>query len=264
MTESKPQFLTVGHGEKARSIAYRFRPGHGPTVVWVGGFRSDMLATKASALDLWAEQHGQAFLRFDYSGNGESGGQFDQATLSDWLEEALAVIGHCLKGPLVLVGSSMGGWISLLIARALKAHLDQPHADLQLHGLVLIAPAVDFTELLMWDKFSPEIRHSIMQNGFFMNPSEYGAYPITRALIEDGRNHLLFGAPISPGCPVHILQGMQDDPVPWPHAMKLVEHLPDSECVITLIKDGDHRLSRPQDLDMLVTALEALIAPQSP
>jgi pimeloyl-ACP methyl ester carboxylesterase len=254
MTESKPQFLTVGEADKARSIAWRARDGQGPTVVWIGGFRSDMLSTKATALDQWAQENKRAFLRFDYSGNGESGGDFEKATLSDWLEEALAVIRHAAKGPVVLVGSSMGGWISLLIARALKSQ-----TSIALKGMVLIAPAVDFTEELMWAKFSPDIRKSIMEDGFFMNPSEYGAYPITRALIEDGRNHLLFGSPITPGCPVHILQGMQDDPVPWPHAMKLVEHLPDSACTLTLIKDGDHRLSRPQDLDRLIASLDTLL-----
>lgn len=253
MTESKPQFLTVGTGDHARSIAYRTREGQGPTVVWIGGFRSDMLSTKATALDQWAQQCGRAYVRFDYSGNGESGGAFERATLSDWLEESLAVIRHATTGPLVLVGSSMGGWISLLIARAM-----QTAGDARLAGLVLIAPAVDFTEDLMWDTFSPEIRHAITQDGFYMHQSEYGPYPITRTLIEDGRNHLLFGAPIAPGCRVHILQGMKDDPVPWPHAMKLVEHLPETDCVITLIKDGDHRLSRPQDLDKLIARIETL------
>ena len=253
MTESKPQFLTVGTGQLARQIAYRTHAGQGPTVVWIGGFRSDMQSTKAMALDHWAQQRGQAYLRFDYSGNGESGGDFEHATLSDWLEEALAVIGHATSGPLILVGSSMGGWISLLIAKALQAGSDK-----RLSGLVLIAPAVDFTELLMWDLFSPEVKQTITRDGFFMHQSEYGPYPITRALIEDGRKHLLFGAPIRPGCPVHILQGMKDDPVPWQHAMRLVEHLPDAETVLTLIKDGDHRLSRPADLEKLVASIETL------
>jgi pimeloyl-ACP methyl ester carboxylesterase len=179
MTESKPQFLTVGTGELGRQIAYRTHAGQGPTVVWIGGFRSDMQSTKAMALDHWAQQRGQAYLRFDYSGNGESGGDFEHATLSDWLEEALAVIGHATSGPLILVGSSMGGWISLLIARVLQARSDN-----RLSGLVLIAPAVDFTELLMWDLFSAEVKQAIQRDGFFMHQSEYGPYPITRALIE--------------------------------------------------------------------------------
>jgi pimeloyl-ACP methyl ester carboxylesterase len=255
MTERKPQFLTVGTGYNARQVAYRTHAGQGPTVVWIGGFRSDMQSTKALALDHWAQQCGQAYLRFDYSGNGESGGSFEKATLSDWLEDALAVIRHATTGPLILVGSSMGGWISLLIAKTFQAQSEK-----RLSGLVLIAPAVDFTELLMWDLFSADVKAAIERDGFYMHQSEYGPYPITRALIEDGRRHLLFGAPIQPGCPVHILQGMKDDPVPWPHAMKLVEHLPDAETVLTLIKDGDHRLSRPPDLEKLVASIEALAA----
>jgi pimeloyl-ACP methyl ester carboxylesterase len=261
MTESKPQFLSVGDRENQRPIAYRFRPAQGaqnqPTVVWLGGFRSDMLSTKASVLDDWAHKTGRGFLRFDYSGNGESPGDFTQACLSHWLEEAIEIIENLTKGPVLLVGSSMGGWIALLVARALR----QTGAE-RLKGLVLIAPAVDFTEELMWNLFPDPVKDAILTQGFYMHQSEYGAYPITRLLIEDGRKHRLFGADIHPNCPVHILQGMQDDPVPWRHALRLIDHLPQDEVVLTLIKDGDHRLSRDQDLQLLVEAIERISVPE--
>lgn len=250
MTESKPQFLTITTGSHTRSIAYRFRAGQGPTVVWLGGFRSDMLSTKASALDEWAQQNQRAFLRFDYSGNGESDGDFEQACLSHWIEEAHTIIKELTTGPLIIVGSSMGGWIALLVARLL-----QQEGSSRLKGLVLIAPAVDFTEVLMWDLFSDAVKTTILEHGAYLHQSDYGAYPITRLLIEDGRKHLLFGSEIRPNCPLHILQGMQDEPVPWHHALRLIEHLPQDEVILTLIKDGDHRLSRDQDLALLTQAI---------
>jgi pimeloyl-ACP methyl ester carboxylesterase len=249
------QFLTVGEGASAQRIAFRLRPGRGPTVVWLGGFRSDMLSTKAEAIDAWAAEHGRSFLRFDYSGHGESEGRFEEGTISRWLEESLAVIRALAGDRPLLVGSSMGGWIALLAARAL---MTGPMASPP-SALVLIAPAVDFTEVLMWEAFPPEIRAAIEQDGLWLRPSAYAPepYPITRGLIEDGRRNLLLGAPIRTGCPVHILQGMQDPDVPWRHAMRVVEHLPGDEVVLTLVKDGDHRLSRPQDLERLVAAVEA-------
>ena len=253
MAESKPQFLSVGSGAAQRSIAYRQRTGEGPTVVWLGGFRSDMLSTKASVLDSWAQRQNRSFLRFDYSSNGESPGDFDKACLSHWIEEAVAIVETLTRGPVILIGSSMGGWIALHVAKALQ---NQP--DLRLKGLVLIAPAVDFTEELMWDLFSEPVKQAILDQGFYMHQSEYGAYPITRLLIEDGRKHRLFGAEINPQCPVHILQGMQDDPVPWQHALRLVDHLPQDEVLLTLIKDGDHRLSRDQDLQLLIESVERI------
>ena len=253
MAESKPQFLSVGSGTQQRQIAYRQRDGRGPTIVWLGGFRSDMISTKATALDAWAAKAQQGFLRFDYSGNGESSGDFNDACLSHWLEEAIEIIEKLTKGPILLVGSSMGGWIALLVAKALS----QAGSD-RLKGLVLIAPAVDFTEELMWDLFPDPVKKAILTDGFYMHQSEYGPYPITRLLIEDGRTHRLFGSEIQPQCPVHILQGMQDEPVPWQHAMRLIDHMPQDEVVLTLIKDGDHRLSRESDLALLVEAVERL------
>jgi pimeloyl-ACP methyl ester carboxylesterase len=253
MAESKPEFLSVGSSANQRPIAYRQRAGTGPTVVWLGGFRSDMLSTKASTLDQWAERTNRAFLRFDYSSNGESPGEFTQACLSHWVEEAIEIVDKLTKGPVILIGSSMGGWIALLVAKAL-----QQTPSPRLKGLVLIAPAVDFTEELMWDLFSEPVKQAILDQGFYMHQSEYGAYPITRLLIEDGRKHRLFGSEIRPNCPVHILQGMQDEPVPWQHALRLVDHLPQDEVLLTLIKDGDHRLSRDQDLQLLIESIERI------
>jgi pimeloyl-ACP methyl ester carboxylesterase len=257
MAESKPEFLSVGAPDHPRLIAWRGRTGSGPTIVWLGGFRSDMVSTKATALDQWAETKGRAYLRFDYSGNGESSGEFEAACLSHWVEEALAIIETLTKGPVILVGSSMGGWIALLVAKALQ----QKHST-RLQGLALIAPAVDFTEELMWKLFADPVKNAILEHGFYRHESEYGAYPITRLLIEDGRKHLLFGSEIRPMCPIHILQGMRDEPVPWQHAMRLIDHLPQDEVILSLIKDGDHRLSRPGDIALLVEAIERLSNPK--
>jgi pimeloyl-ACP methyl ester carboxylesterase len=249
------QFLDVGEGDDARRIAILARPGRGPAVVWLGGFRSDMRATKATALDDWAAEAGRAVVRFDYSGHGESGGEFTAGTISRWLEEALAVITAKTQGPAILVGSSMGGWLALLAALRLKA--EQPEQVPA--GLVLIAPAVDFTERLMWDVLLEDARRELETTGAFLRPSLYGdPYPITRGLIEDGRKHLLLGGAIEPGCPVHILQGMDDPDVPWRHVLQTVEHLPGEAVTLTLIKDGDHRLSRPEDIERLIAAVAAI------
>jgi len=251
-----PQFLDVGSGDDSRRIAVLARDGTGPAVVWLGGFRSDMASTKAEALDGWAAERGRAFVRFDYAGHGESSGRFEDSTVSRWLEDTLAVLDRFVPGRPVLVGSSMGGWIALLAARnRLQTEPDRSPA-----GLVLIAPAVDFTERLMWDSFPESIREAIRDKGVYHQPSLYSCepYPITRALIEDGRKHLLFGAPIVTGRPVHILQGMQDPDVPWRHALELVEHLPGDCVTMTLVKDGDHRLSRPEDLDRLIAAVGSI------
>jgi pimeloyl-ACP methyl ester carboxylesterase len=257
-----PQFLDLGAGAQARRIAVILRPGKGPPVVWLGGFRSDMRSTKAEALDAWAAEKGRAFVRFDYSGHGESTGKFEESTVSRWLEDTLAVIDSCTAEAPILVGSSMGGWIALLAARELLRQ--PPHRAPA--GLVLIAPAVDFTERLMWEEFSDEVRRRIETEGVFLRPSLYSdePYPITRGLIEDGRRHLLLGATIRTGCPVHILQGMQDPDVPWRHALELVEHLPGDSVSMTLVKDGDHRLSRPEDLERLVAAVEAIVPQREP
>ncbi len=249
-----------------RTIAVRARDSKGdlgkgedhgaarPGVIWLGGFKSDMKGTKAVALDAWAEQQGRACLRFDYSGHGESGGRFEDGTIGQWLEDSLAVVTRFAKGPQVLVGSSMGGWIALLLAARLRALKESAPP---LAGMVLIAPAVDFTEALMWKAFSDDIKREIETKGFWTRPSAYdeGGYPITKALIEDGRKHLMMGGMIEPGCPVHILQGVQDPDVPWRHAVDLVSRISREDVVLTLIKDGDHRLSRPEDLERLLSAV---------
>jgi alpha-beta hydrolase superfamily lysophospholipase len=258
----QPQWLDVGTDAQKRRIAVLTQPGDGAPVVWLGGFRSDMRATKAEALADWARAAGRAFLRFDYAGHGESeirdaaGGDFARWTLSDWLEDALtAITTHCARPP-ILVGSSMGGWLGLLAARKLLGTPQQPA------GLVLIAPAVDFSDDLMWAQMSEEIRATILRDGVWMRPSEYSPEPtpITRALIEDGRRLKMFGSEIRTGCPVHILQGMADPDVPWQHAIKLVEHLSGDPVLLTLVKDGDHRLSTPADLDRLRDAVANIAA----
>jgi pimeloyl-ACP methyl ester carboxylesterase len=237
----------------------REQPGHGPGLLWLGGFKSDMRGTKAEAFAAWAGQHRRACVRFDYSGHGESSGDFADCTIATWLEDSLSVFDAFCRGPQVLVGSSMGGWIALLMLRELKRRAapgNSPAASVA--GLVLIAPAVDFTEVLMWQKFSPEVKKQIERDGFWNRPSAYSAEPyrVTKRLIEDGRNHLLLGGLIETGCPVRILQGVQDPDVPWTHAVELSSRLAQDDVVLTLVKDGDHRLSRPEDIERLLHVIE--------
>lgn len=255
----------IGGGAESREIAVRSRPARSdnrePALVWFGGFMSDMVSTKAAALNGWAERAGRAFARFDYSGHGESSGLFENGTVGRWLEEGLSVIDQHVAGPAILVGSSMGGWIATLAAVRRRA---QGRGGVA--GLVLIAPAIDFTERLMWDEFPEATRRTLVETGRYLRPSAYSAkpYPITLELIEEGRNHLILGLPIDVGCPVHILQGMRDEDVPWRHALRLVEALPGESVQLTLIKDGDHRLSRPEDLERLIGAIEAMSRAVSP
>lgn len=253
-----PQFLTIGDGAAARRIAYRLRPalekGRGLAgLVWLCGFKSDMASTKATYLDRWAAQVGRTLLRFDYSGHGASEGAFEQGTIGRWLEDLLAVIATLSSGPQILVGSSMGGWLALLCARAFAA---RGEAD-RLAGLVLIAPAVDFTEKLIWERLPADARCKIESEGTWLRPSAYSPEPyvITRQLIEEGRRHLLLDDTIQTHCPVHILQGMQDEDVPWRHALTLLEHVAGDPVTLTLIKDGGHRLSREADLERLKAAI---------
>jgi pimeloyl-ACP methyl ester carboxylesterase len=245
-----PAFLDVGREAERRRIAVRARPGTAPGLVWLGGFNSDMKGTKAVALDAFAAEHGRACVRFDYSGHGESEGRFVDGTIGRWLEESLAVFDKFCGGPQVAIGSSMGGWMALLVARELKRR------GTPLKGLVLIAPAPDFTEELMWKGFPDEVKRQIEREGVWLRPSEYGEpYPITRALIEDGRKYLILGCSIDIGCPVRILQGAQDPDVPWRHAFALTDRLPSDDVVLTMIQDGDHRLSRPQDIARILAAV---------
>lgn len=251
--DQEPAFIDVGEHGSRRSIAVRARAGSVPGLFWLGGFNSDMKGTKALALDAWAAEYGRACVRFDYSGHGESGGAFIDGTIGRWLEESLAVFERFCSGPQVLIGSSMGGWMALLLAREIAR---RPGSRASLAGLVLIAPAPDFTEQLMWNGFSPEVKREIETKGVWLRPSQYGEpYPITRTLIEEGRNHLLLGSAIEAGCPVRILQGAQDPDVPWQHAFALAHRLPSDDVVLTMIQDGDHRLSRPQDIARIIAAV---------
>ena len=253
-TEPAVTFAEVGAADASRRIAVRARSGGEPGLFWLSGFNSDMRGTKAQALDAWANEHGRACVRFDYSGHGESEGKFADGTISRWLEESLAVFERFCHGPQIVVGSSMGGWIALLLAREIARRRGTPTS---LAGLVLIAPAPDFTEELMWKGFSADVRNEIETKGQWLRPSAYGEpYPITRGLIEDGRKHLLLGSSIQVGCPVRILQGAQDADVPWQHAFALTSQLPSDDVVLTLIQDGDHRLSRPQDIARLIAAVK--------
>ena len=252
-SEPEPTFIEVGKNSSARRIAVRARAGGGPGLFWLGGFNSDMRGSKALALDGWAAGRGRSCVRFDYSGHGESGGAFADGTIGRWLEESIAVFEQFCAGPQVVIGSSMGGWMALLLARELAR---RGASGASPAGLVLIAPAPDFTEALMWNRFSPEVRQEIETKGVWLRPSQYGEpYPITRALIEEGRNHLLLGGAIDVGCPVRILQGAQDPDVPWRHAFALTHRLPADDVVLTMIQDGDHRLSRPQDIARILAAV---------
>jgi pimeloyl-ACP methyl ester carboxylesterase len=258
MNDVSLKCIKVGAGAAAREIAVRIREGRGPGLFWLGGFKSDMKGTKAEALDNWAAGQGRACIRFDYSGHGESSGDFGDGTISRWLEESVAVFEQFCRGPQVVIGSSMGGWMALLLARELnrRAKNGAPSAG-GIAGMVLIAPAPDFTEVLMWQRFPPEIRKQIEETGAWSRPSEYSQDPylITRALIEDGRKHLLLNGLVETGCPVRILQGVKDPDVPWQHATELVSRIARDDVVLTLVKDGDHRLSRPEDIDRLIAAV---------
>jgi pimeloyl-ACP methyl ester carboxylesterase len=255
MNDTCLKTLQVGTGTASRPIVVHMRVGAAPGLFWLGGFKSDMRGTKAEALDAWAARNGRAMVRFDYSGHGESGGAFTDGTIGRWLEESLAVFRACCVGPQVAIGSSMGGWLALLLARELARQ--QNVGGPTLAGLVLIAPAVDFTEELMWKRMSPEIQRQIVETGAWTRPSTYdpGGYPITRNLIEEGRNHLLLGGMIETGCPVRVLQGVRDEDVPWQHAVELTSRFAQDDVVLTLVKDGDHRLSRPEDIERLIAAV---------
>ncbi len=258
MNHDEPQFLEVAR-PTSRRIAFRRRaPARTdlPGIFWLCGFKSEMSSTKASALDAYCARTGREFLRFDYSGHGLSGGAFEQGTISRWLDESLAVFRAEPEGRRVVVGSSMGGYLALLLAREL-ARSDE---IARLSGMILIAPAVDFTEALFWANASPEARRAIVEDGAWRRPSAYSGEPyvFTRGLIEDGRRHLLLGGIIRSHVPTRILQGMRDDDVPYSHALALVERMASDPVTLTLIRDGDHRLSRPQDIALLCEAIDAL------
>ena len=230
-------------------LAWRKVEGRGPALVWLGGYRSDMTGTKAQALADWAAARGRACVRFDYLGHGASSGDFQaKGTITRWREDALAVLDELTSGPVVLVGSSMGGWIACLAAMA------RPQ---RVAAMVLLAPAPDFTEKLMRPQIPPEGLAALAADGVWFEPSQYGdPNPITRELLEDGARWSILPGPIPIDVPVRILQGGDDPDVPWRHALELAQAINSQDVVFSLIKDGDHRLSRPQDIARLLGALE--------
>jgi pimeloyl-ACP methyl ester carboxylesterase len=252
MSIAEPEFIDVD----GNAIALRRQPGAAPGVVWLGGYKSDMLGTKADRLAAWTADKGRAFLRHDYSGHGESGGDFADGTISRWLAESLAVFRQFAGGRQILVGSSMGAWIALRMAQELRRAGEDRVA-----GLVLLAPAPDFTAELVEPQLTDAQRSELAEKGYFEEPSDYSNAPYiyTRALIEDGRANLVMTGPIDTHCPVHILQGLADPDVPPAHAMKLASLLPADDVTLSLITQGDHRLSRPQDLEMLAQAVEEMV-----
>lgn len=259
MAEAQLQTLPVVHDDAPLPIAVRARApqGAGPGLLWLGGYNSDMVGSKAVALDGWAGGRGLGCTRFDYSGHGESGGRFTDGTISRWLAEAHMVFDTATSGDQIVIGSSMGGWLALLLARQ---HLREAGHDARIRGLVLIAPAADMTGRLMWDVFPPAARRAIEADGVFMRPSDYGEpYPITRALIEDGTRHFILDEGLRVGCPVRILHGMRDVDVPWRLSLDVIAALAEDDVTLTLVKDGDHRLSRDEDIARLLALTESLL-----
>ena len=234
-------------------LAWALLEGNGPTLVFLPGFASDMTGSKAVALRDWCAAEGRALLRLDYSGHGASGGAFTAGTIGTWAEDARRVIAATTEGKLVLVGSSMGGWIALLTALVLPERVV---------GLVGVAAAPDFTEELIWAPMPPRARDLLRREGVLPMPSEYGdPTPVTLELIEEGRRHLLLGAEIVLDCPVRLLHGQQDPDVPWQTSLRLAERLRGADVQVLLVKDADHRLSRPNDLALLVRTVAGLLAP---
>lgn len=252
MAQAAEQTGRLDRGDGVR-LAWGKLPGRGPTVVFLPGFRSDMSGAKALALRDWCAAEGRPMLRLDYSGHGASEGTFTEGTIGKWADDARRVIAALTTGPLVLVGSSMGGWIALLTALAMPERVT---------AMVGIAAAPDFTEALIWAALPPPERDRLLRDGVLHVPSQYGdPTPITRALIEDGRRHLLLvGGEIRLDCPVRLLHGQQDPDVPWETTLRLAALLRSSDVHVVLVKDGDHRLSRPQDILLVTRMVGALVA----
>lgn len=243
--------IEFSENQLGNRIAFQRSAGAGPTLVWLCGFRSDMGGTKAEYLHARADTAGRAFLRFDVTGCGRSGGDFEDGTIGVWLADALGLIDAVADGPLILIGSSMGGWLALLIARA------RPD---RVKGLMLIAPAPDFTERLMWPGMGDAARADVMEKGVWLRPSAYddAPTPITRALIEDGRNHLLMDAALPFDGPVRIVHGQADPDVPWALSLEIAERLTSTDVRTLFVKGGDHRLSTPPDLALLGKVMDEL------
>lgn len=237
---------------EGRRLAYHQTAGKGPGVVFLGGFKSDMQGTKAVALQDWAQKAGHAFLRFDYSGHGQSSGSFEDGAISDWLADAKAAIQELTQGPQVLVGSSMGGWIALLLARMMPERLA---------GLVTVAAAPDFTEAGFWAGFTQEQRQTVLDHGRIELPSDYAdsPYVITRRLIEDGRNQLVLNQPLPLPFPVRMLQGTADTDVPVDWAMQLLDHATGPDIRLTLVQGADHRFSTPECLSLIEQSVEDVL-----
>ncbi len=250
-SENSPEISLLKRSD-GHKLAYMASEGQTPGIVWLGGFKSDMEGTKALALEAWAREQKRAFMRFDYFGHGQSSGNFSEGSISRWREDVLAILDDVVKGPVVLVGSSMGSWLSLLAAQA------RPE---RIRGLVLIAPAPDFTEELMWTQFSEEEQKTLLHQGVLKRPTPYDdtPYEITKLLIEDGRHHLLLDKPVLPlTLPVHILHGQHDADVPWAYAVRLLDRLQSDDVAFTLVKNGDHRLSAPGDIERLRQTVDAM------
>ncbi len=245
--DTEPTYLTREDGTR---IAYHHTPGSTPGVIFCGGFMSDMTGTKALALEAACQESGRSYTRFDYRGHGQSGAAFESGTIGLWAEDALAVLDQVAQGPQIIVGSSMGGWIMLLLARA------RPD---RIAGLIGIAPAPDFV-LAMWDDFPDKIKAALNKDGVYYAPSEYSEepYAITLQLIEEGRQHLVLQDTLVVNYPVRILHGMADPDVPWQRSLEIVERLQGDDIVVTFSKSGDHRLSEPDDIARLIHTMETL------
>ena len=258
MTDLQPQFLNSGAGPDRRRIAYLCEPAAAADrggLFWLPGLKSEMISSKAEAMARWAGQHALGATRFDYSGHGQSDGRFEDGTITRWLADARAVFETVSAGPQVLVGSSMGGYIALLLLRQLLA--EAPEQARRIRALVLIAPAWDMTERLMWQPFPESAKRAILEVGVYARPSEYGEpYMITRALIEDGRRHLIGDTGFDPGRPVQIMHGLLDPDVPWEHTLDLVADLRGDWTHVEAVPDGEHRLSRPDDLALMFRLFE--------
>jgi pimeloyl-ACP methyl ester carboxylesterase len=253
LPDSVPSNLEV----RGVEIAYRRQAGKTPGLVWLGGYKSNMLGNKAEALASYCKTRHRAFVRFDYSGHGESGGAFADGTISSWVAQSLAVLRAESTGPQILVGSSMGAWIALRMVE----DLHKAGEGDRVAGLVLIAPAPDFTVELVEPILTKRQKKSLAEAGFFEVPSEYSDEPYiyTHALIEDGRANRVLDKPIDTHCPVLILHGLNDEAIPTSHVLKLASLLPADDVTVSLIPDGDHRLSRPQDIDMLLAGIDEMI-----
>lgn len=250
MAKNELEFSVVGQNKLAvRALGGDKKPG----IVWLPGYRSHMLGSKATAINEFAENNGYPLLRFDYSGTGESEGDFYQGTISRWLDESLQIFEKFCKGSQILAGSSMGGWIALRMAQELRKK------NIALAGILLIAPAPDFTRDFLRPVITEEQKQALEKHGFYEVADEYEPVPFTKAFLDDGDKNLVMNGLIDVQCPVQIVQGMNDKEVPYRHTLELVERLPFDNVTLTLVRDGEHHLSRPQDISCLIKALTMLI-----